>query len=65
MVGTWGWWDLHVANLVASRPVLLLFSLAKKAKAIDKLKPVPLQPMNLMLEIKYTLVNKIDLEMEN
>jgi hypothetical protein len=37
--------------------------LAKKAKAIDK--PVPLQPMNLILEIKYTPVNKIDSEMEN
>ena len=38
-------------------------SLAKKAKAIDK--PVPLQPMNLILEIKYTPVNNIDSEMEN
>ncbi|XP_064384955.1 uncharacterized protein LOC135333867 [Halichondria panicea] len=37
--------------------------LAKKKTAIDN--PVPIQPMDLFTEVKYTPVNPIDSEMEN
>ena len=39
------------------------FSLAKKSASIDK--PVPIQPMDLIQEIKCTPVNKIDSELDN
>ena len=41
----------------------LLHSLAKKAAAIDK--PVPIQPMDLILEMKYSPVNKNDSGLDN
>ena len=44
-------------------PSFLVNSLAKKAAAIDK--PVPIQPMDLILEMKYSPVNKSDSGLDN
>ena len=54
---------LVYCDMFLQPPFPLLPSLAKKAKAIDK--PVPIQPMDLMQEIKYTPVNQIDSELDN
>ena len=43
--------------------LFVLHSLAKKAEAIDK--PVPIQPMDLILEMKYSPVNKSDSGLDN
>lgn len=54
---------LTTALAVATLYIDIPYSLAKKKIAIDN--PVPLQPMDLFTEVKYTPVNPVDSEMEN